>query len=399
MALSDITDRGAVLSAIAEFDRIGRDAFLAKYDFGESRSYWLVHEGKRYDSKAIIGAAHGYARPDLGALAATDFSGGEATVQRKLEELGFAVEVAGDARATRGQFTATASQPDAFLLTWKETGWPYENIERMLASFARDGFVEEEWRIQSHRRAKPGDRGWLLKQGPGPRGIFGVGTILERPHRKRTADGKERSVARVRFERLTDPRGQHLIDEADVRAVLPDTKINAQASGGSLTAEESDALEKLLEAADAPQVIDASAADPSTFDPATIQDAREKIARTIAQRRGQRAFRDALIEAYGGTCAISGCTVLDVLEAAHIHPYRGPETNHVQNGLLLRADLHTLFDCGLIGVDPSTLTVVIDAKLTRSEYQAWHGRPLRRPRNPTHAPSKEALQMQKEGRS
>ena len=50
---------------------------------------------------------------------------------------------------------------------------------------------------------------------------------------------------------------------------------------------------------------------------------------------------------YEGKCAVTGCDVPDVLQAAHIFPYMGPETNHPSNGLL-RADIHTLFDLGLI---------------------------------------------------
>ena len=64
--------------------------------------------------------------------------------------------------------------------------------------------------------------------------------------------------------------------------------------------------------------------------------------------RAPHKFRDALIGAYAGRCAITGCSVLDILEAAHITPYLGPDTNHVTNGLLLRADLHTLFDTCLL---------------------------------------------------
>ena len=78
MALSEI-DRSAVLLAVAEFDELGRDAFLAQHGFGRARSYFLLHDGKLYDSKAIVGAAHGFARPGEGALKASDFSGGEAT--------------------------------------------------------------------------------------------------------------------------------------------------------------------------------------------------------------------------------------------------------------------------------------------------------------------------------
>src|SRR5664279_3950809 len=88
MTLADLT-RKSVLDSIAEHDRIGREAFLSKYRFGPARSYMLDIEGRRYDSKAIAGAAHGYATGHP--LNATDFSGGADTVQRRLEDLGFRV--------------------------------------------------------------------------------------------------------------------------------------------------------------------------------------------------------------------------------------------------------------------------------------------------------------------
>ena len=65
MAFADITAE-AVHSTLVEFDYLGRDAFLNRYGFGQARSYFLVRDGKSYDSKAIVGCAHGYARPDLG---------------------------------------------------------------------------------------------------------------------------------------------------------------------------------------------------------------------------------------------------------------------------------------------------------------------------------------------
>jgi hypothetical protein len=95
------------------------------------------------------------------------------------------------------------------------------------------------------------------------------------------------------------------------------------------------------------------------FSPTSIVDARLSIVRSVVQRQGQGDFRRALLHAYGGRCTISGCSIEAVLEAAHIIPYRGPETNHVQNGLLLRADLHTLFDLDLLWIDPDTLSVLV----------------------------------------
>jgi 5-methylcytosine-specific restriction protein A len=90
MGLGDIT-REAVLAAVGEFDALGGDAFLEKYGFDEARSYFLVQDDKRYDSKAIVGAAHGYL-PGRHPLAASEFSGGDKTVRARLEELGFVVE-------------------------------------------------------------------------------------------------------------------------------------------------------------------------------------------------------------------------------------------------------------------------------------------------------------------
>lgn len=93
MPLGDLTSQDAVLRAIAEFDRLGQDAFLKKYGFGRARSYFLDYNGRRYDSKAIAGVAYGYQFPSDGPLKAAQFSGGNNTVRAKLEELGFEVRV------------------------------------------------------------------------------------------------------------------------------------------------------------------------------------------------------------------------------------------------------------------------------------------------------------------
>jgi hypothetical protein len=93
MSINKLKSAAAVHNAIREFDRVGRTYFLEKYGFGKSREFMLRDPatGKLYDSKAIVGAAFGYAFPDSGPLSAADFSGGEATVERVLTELGFEV--------------------------------------------------------------------------------------------------------------------------------------------------------------------------------------------------------------------------------------------------------------------------------------------------------------------
>ena len=93
MSLSDIKSRQSILAAVEEYDRIGHDAFLTKYGFQDARAYFLIVNGKKYPSKAIVGAAHGYEHQDKGPLKAQDFSGGRDTVRKKLEALGFEVQV------------------------------------------------------------------------------------------------------------------------------------------------------------------------------------------------------------------------------------------------------------------------------------------------------------------
>jgi len=105
------------------------------------------------------------------------------------------------------------------------------------------------------------------------------------------------------------------------------------------------------------------------FDPTSEIDAREKVERSIAVRRGQAAFRSDLIAIYGGKCAITGCDALPALEAAHIAPFRGEQWNHSSNGILLRGDIHTLFDLHLIAIDPETLDVIIASPLNGTHYE------------------------------
>jgi 5-methylcytosine-specific restriction enzyme A len=83
MALSDIT-ASAIGQAIAEFDHLGQAGFHNKYGFGEARGYFLIEDGKRYPSKAIVGAAHGYL-PGKSPLVKDQFSGGRARVKRRVQ--------------------------------------------------------------------------------------------------------------------------------------------------------------------------------------------------------------------------------------------------------------------------------------------------------------------------
>ena len=121
----------------------------------------------------------------------------------------------------------------------------------------------------------------------------------------------------------------------------------------------------------------------------TLADTRERITRSIASRRGQRSFRNRLIGRYGPSCMISRCGLIDIVEAAHIWPYRGRKDNHPDNGLLLRADIHTLFDLDLLGIEPDSMTVRLHPDARGAGYDCFGDLPLRVPG--TARPSRSAL--------
>jgi putative restriction endonuclease len=120
-------------------------------------------------------------------------------------------------------------------------------------------------------------------------------------------------------------------------------------------------------------------------------DARLRLYRQIVARQGQSAFRSALMQAYQGRCAVTGCDAAAALEAAHLRPYRGPESNTVTNGLLLRSDIHTLLDQRLLAVDPQTRKIAVSKLLAGTHYEPLSGHRVTQPAEPRQHPGQDAL--------
>jgi putative restriction endonuclease len=118
-------------------------------------------------------------------------------------------------------------------------------------------------------------------------------------------------------------------------------------------------------------------------------------------RLGQGAFRVLVTDAYERRCAVTGEKTLPVLEAAHIKPYALDGPHCVSNGILLRSDLHKLFDLGYVTVTPD-LRLHVSPRLKAEwhngrEYYAHHGEPLRfHPADPASLPSPEFLKWHNE---
>lgn len=125
-------------------------------------------------------------------------------------------------------------------------------------------------------------------------------------------------------------------------------------------------------------------------------DTRERARASVIRRRGQPAFRARLLRVYRGRCALTAVDAPQALEASHITPYSGPESNEPQNGLLLRADIHALFDLGLLAIESKKMTCLTDSSLARTDYAKLGGHPLFVPAEKSDRPSSAALDQHRQ---
>ena len=124
-----------------------------------------------------------------------------------------------------------------------------------------------------------------------------------------------------------------------------------------------------------------------------VDERKRMLVRTIRRER-QDKFRAAVYAAYGGRCAVSDTTVADVLQAAHIDDYRGLKSQVVNNGILLRADLHLLYDANLMGIEPVSYDIVLAEDARVEPYESMlKGAKLRLPSDPSLCPDDDLLRL------
>ncbi len=138
-------------------------------------------------------------------------------------------------------------------------------------------------------------------------------------------------------------------------------------------------VDELLSAvrAKASMIAEYEGQDPDPHDPLNLEPIEDETTlRQAVLRRGQSAFRKSLLSKRPNSCAFTGTTELSVLEAAHIIPYaqRFADRDKPENGLLLRSDIHKLFDAHLISINPETRTIEVSDRIASPDYQGLHGK-------------------------
>ncbi|MFF5154751.1 HNH endonuclease [Streptomyces sp. NPDC000348] len=382
MGLGDIRYED-VIAATEEFRRLGRDNFLRTYGFKRARSYEMVLDGLRYDSKAIVGVAHGHATGDF--LSAGDFSGGAATVARCLHELGFVVETGETSldrsallerlrklKVSRGPGNPAPSRHQPLSLLWamsreaderpRMTPWPQfrDEVGPLLVEFGLP-----------NAKATPEYPFWHLR-GSGLWEVQGIPaepakempktSILDAHHPQ--AGFKEEAAALLRdpvtrLDAITTICETYLQD-VDRQALFERIGLDGYTTAGSLPNPSED---------------ESSGADMDDEHGRTIGPApRRDATRSVIVR--DEALARKVKELEGDRCQICD-TALRYLnrpysQAAHIRglgrPHHGPD--ELQNLLCLCANCHVLFDGLEIYVDPDGLV--------RGTRDGREPRPLRR---------------------
>jgi hypothetical protein len=387
-AIPDGLTSAHILLALADLDS-GIDA-----PFGPATGYELVHDGKRYAPKAVIGLAFKHLTGQMPAHG--EFSGGEAPGQANyvLRDLGFDV-VAKVGSANSGFITSRgfALPTDAGEMTenlwfnlWQRRLWPYKELDEGDTLYWYD--TKEQAIVWRSRVAQ-----------------------VERFEYANKDEVRERFQVSFGLADFNDPYFDKAKNQGYCIAYKVDSLVRLNVSKpaefnfpmeGWLRCSDEDATDWLKglsspASPDGPSAIELSkttteVVEAGYFSPASLKDEREKKLREIVERRGQPDFRNKLIAAYGGRCPVSGCDALAALEAAHIVPYAGPQSNHVTNGLLLRADIHTLFDLDLIGIHPESLTISVAAAIAKTVYADLEGQKLVLPVNAADIPNHKALE-------
>ena len=363
-----------------EYDDLGADEFLSRYGFAPATVYRVAEHGRQYDSKATAGVAHGYATGQF--LSASDFSGEQQTVVKTLEALGFSFA------------PTSAEQTRAWLVTSKSD-------YRRLGGYTKydddpSSHYSYDSNVANSRQVAVGDRlvFWdelnligastvaSIEQWPGTKNISrcprcastNIASRKTRTPRFRCDDCHEEfETPIVTKAEVTHYRTDHEQGWVDLAGLLDGATLREFTgySQNSIRRLDWDQFARAIEAA----------AGSTVLNPVNIvQDfviGGGHTTRQVSVRIGQPVFRAHLIKKYGSICAFSGRAPAEALEACHLYSYAEVGRHDIEGGLVLRRDLHRLFDQGLLAVAADGTIDVADSLKEYDLYSGLHAQQLK----------------------
>ena len=109
-------------------------------------------------------------------------------------------------------------------------------------------------------------------------------------------------------------------------------------------------------------------------------------------RQGQQNFRIKVLSAYSNRCCVTNSDLIESIEANHIEPYRNIDSNNINNGIPLRADIHKLWTQGLLCIDKNYKIILHDKAKNSLTYKDFNGIKIKIPINSNYHPNKISLQ-------
>lgn len=351
--IAELTDSTAVVAALDEFDKLGRDVFLDVHGFGRATRYYLMRDAKYYDPKAIAGVAYGYQHPERAVLTPDDFSSGRDHSNSVLQALGFFIldrrpTTVDEERASRIAIWADLNRTQ--IMTTVEP--------RVLRAYGVYGGQQGVWVDAERTRGldvtcTAGVTVGILHTGAHyPDDLSDHGVIYHYPNIKRQGGWDKAEVEATK---------------AAARLDLPIFMIAYPTPSSAVRSVKLAWVEGWDDAAEtflitygdqAPgELLVEDHSDDLPFQPEGNRS--QRAVRKVRVRPDQRKFKFQVTQRYGQRCPLSGIEVPEMLEAAHLRGDAQDGSSDPRNGVLLNAALHRAFDANLFAFDPDTLDVVV----------------------------------------
>lgn len=294
---------------------------------------------------------------------------------------------AGSSKAT----TDGSDRQSDYLFTWKANRWPHSELRKLVDAFESRDVVQDWWRCLAHRKIRPDDRAYMLKQGR-PIGIFGIGRVVGEAENGEASPGENPWSVQIRFDAslgdvLWDPEGRLLVSEDQLLQLpVPKWRWRTQASGIGLESSAAREIDNMSFDSIRVGGLATIAVDEEILRPRRLLE--------LAIRPKRQAFRDGIRRNYSDRCAVTGCTTPAACEAAHISTCEGRDDNAPTNGILLRSDIHALFDRLLITLSADGLRIEVSPELDDPSYAFLRSAAVTQPEG--SCPSREHIQKHRD---